>query len=71
MLIRQVIIRKTVCNKKQLDSLYNILNFDDIKLNGYIIAKCNLNAKISDIRKQIKELFDCNYEDINFKYEER
>jgi len=68
MILEKVIIRKQKCRKYKLEKLQKILQTDRIKTNGSIVATCNLECDLMDIRKQIKELFDCSYSQINCKY---
>ena len=50
------------------EKLEKIVKSDQIKTNGRVVIKMNLEADVLDIRKQIKELFNCSYSQINCKF---
>ena len=68
MILEKVIIRNQKCRKYKFEKLKKLLETENIKVNGNIIATCKLECDLMEIRKQIKELLGCSYSQINCKY---
>ena len=68
MTLKQVTVIKSNASYKELKALAELLKSEDIKNNGKITVKCDLECSILEIRKQIKELLGVNYSDLNCVY---
>lgn len=68
MTLKQVTVIKPNASYKELKALAELLKSEDIKNNGKIIVKCDLECEILGIRKHIKELLGVNYSDLNCVY---
>jgi len=68
MKLTQVTIQKRNANFAELHKLSEILNTKEIKTNGKIVVKTDLECDIHDIRKQIKEAMNCSYSEILCTY---
>jgi hypothetical protein len=68
MTLKQVTIKKGHVPYTELKSLSELLNSNDIRNNGKVVVKCDLECEILEIRKAIKELLNVNYSDITCVY---
>ena len=68
MTLKQITVIKTNASYKELKALAELLKSDNIINNGKIVVRCDLECSILEIRKQIKELLDVKYSDLNCVY---
>lgn len=70
MILTNVVIRKQKCRRRNIEKLSKLLNTDQIKVNGNVVIKCNIECDIMDIRQKIQSIFNCSYSQINCKFKE-
>ena len=68
MTLTQVIIYKENATYWELKQLADLLKSDNIKNNGKIVVRCEVEADIKEIRSRIKAIFNVGFKAINCVY---
>ena len=68
MTLKQITIKKPHAQYQELQLLSKLLQSEQIKSNGKVTVKTDLECDILDIRKRVKELMNVKYSDITCVY---
>lgn len=66
--LKQITIKKVHAQYQELQQLSKLLQSEQIKSNGKVTVKTDLECNILEIRKSVKELMGVNYSDITCVY---